>query len=187
MPKYENGCIYKLLHKEDYNNDNIYIGSTTNFRGRKTSHKKSVLNINDKNYNQKKYQYIRENGGWENWIMIELEKYPCNDRRELEARERYWAEQYYNKLLNENRICVSDEEAKILKYKLHGEKITCECGEILTKGKISRHLKTERHLNLLNNSFKRELVDCECGCKVTKYSMPRHLESNKHKKNLCIN
>ena len=35
---------------------------------------------------------IRKNGGWENWCMIEIEKYPCNDKNEAKARERYWLE-----------------------------------------------------------------------------------------------
>ena len=30
---------------------------------------------------------IRENGGWEKFLMLEVEKYPCNDRREAERRE----------------------------------------------------------------------------------------------------
>jgi hypothetical protein len=30
---------------------------------------------------------IRENGGWDMFRMIEIEKYPCNDRREAEKRE----------------------------------------------------------------------------------------------------
>ena len=40
---------------------------------------------------------IRENEGWNNWSMIEIEKYPCNDKNEACARERYWYE-----LLNAN-------------------------------------------------------------------------------------
>ena len=186
MPKYENGLVYKLVHKEDYNNDNIYIGSTTNFRGRKAEHKKGATNPNDKNYNQIKYQYIRDNGGWENWIMVQIEKYDCDDGKELFNWERYWVEQYQlnKKLLNQNRICMSVEEIKKDKEERSKQKFICECGEILTRGKISGHLKTERHLNLLNNTFKTELIDCECGCKITKYSLQRHLKSNKHKKNL---
>ena len=35
----------------------------------------------------KLYQMIRENGGWDMFRMIEIEKYPCNDRREAEKRE----------------------------------------------------------------------------------------------------
>jgi hypothetical protein len=30
---------------------------------------------------------IRENGGWDMFKMIEVEKYPCNDKREAERRE----------------------------------------------------------------------------------------------------
>jgi hypothetical protein len=25
------------------------------------------------------YSTIRENGGWNNWSMVEIEKYPCKD------------------------------------------------------------------------------------------------------------
>jgi len=30
---------------------------------------------------------MRENGGWDMFRMIEVEKYPCSDRREAEKRE----------------------------------------------------------------------------------------------------
>ena len=36
---YSKTLIYKLVHKEDYDNENIYIGSTTDFVKRKNSHK----------------------------------------------------------------------------------------------------------------------------------------------------
>ena len=69
MPKlpidHSNTIIYKLVHKEDYDNVNIYIGSTTDFIRRKNSHKSNCCNEKSKEYNEKKYQYIRGNGGWE--------------------------------------------------------------------------------------------------------------------------
>ena len=80
--------IYKLVHKDDLNDENVYIGHTTDMRNRKYAHKDSCNNPNDKAYNQKKYQFIRENGGWDEWLMIEIEKYPCNDANEARARER---------------------------------------------------------------------------------------------------
>jgi len=95
---YSQTCIYKLVHKDDVNNENVYIGSTTNFRHRKRQHK-SCCNIeNNKGYHMQKYQFIRENGGWDEWVMIEIEKYPCNDKREAETRERYWIEHYKSNL-----------------------------------------------------------------------------------------
>ena len=89
MPKistdYSKIVIYKLVHKEDYDYANIYIGSTSNFRPRKSHHKSSCNNEKDFKYNQKNCQSIRDNGGWDEWNMIEIEKNPCNDKREAEA------------------------------------------------------------------------------------------------------
>jgi hypothetical protein len=66
-----------------------YVGSTTNFRTRKSQHKSKCNNNSKKNktYNCKKYQFIRANGGWDNWIMIQLEEYPCENKRQAECRE----------------------------------------------------------------------------------------------------
>ena len=46
----------------------------------------------------KVYQNIRKNGRWENFDMIEIEKYPCNDANEGRMRERYWFEELNAKL-----------------------------------------------------------------------------------------
>ena len=95
---YSKTLIYKLVHKDDFENANIYIGSTTDFRKRKNSHKIGCNNPNDRTYNRKVYESIRSNEGWENWVMIEVEKYPCMDKREADGRERYWLEYYKSKL-----------------------------------------------------------------------------------------
>jgi len=90
MPKkvidYSNTIIYVIKCKDD-NITEEYIGSTTNFKQRKNNHKSSCNNEKNKDYNAFKYKFIRDNGGWDNWIMLEVEKYPCNDKREAEKRE----------------------------------------------------------------------------------------------------
>jgi len=58
MPKvptdYTKTIIYKLVHKEDYDNANVYIGSTTNFRQKgKVSIKIVVIMKIQKNIIQK--------------------------------------------------------------------------------------------------------------------------------------
>lgn len=83
---YSNAVIYKLSCKNK-NITEIYIGSTTNFIKRKNKHKSSCNNSNIKEYNNQKYIFIRENGGWLNWEMIEIEKFPCKTSRELEKKE----------------------------------------------------------------------------------------------------
>jgi hypothetical protein len=90
MPKlptdYSRIVIYCIKCKDD-NIIEEYIGSTTDFINRKYTHKSSCNNENNKDYNFKIYQFIRANGGWNNWLMIELEKYPCNDGNEARKRE----------------------------------------------------------------------------------------------------
>ena len=100
VPDYTKSSIYKIVHKEDFNNENIYIGSTTNFIQRKKSHKKTCNKENDKDYNLKLYQYIRENGGWNDWTMIQIQPYSCNSKKELETEERRFIEQLKAKLNN---------------------------------------------------------------------------------------
>ena len=57
MPKlpidYSDTTIYKLVHKEDYDNANIYIGSTTDFIRRKNNHKNCCHNEKQKAHNDK--------------------------------------------------------------------------------------------------------------------------------------
>jgi len=123
VPDYSNSCIYKLVHKEDFDNENIYIGSTTNFIKRKYKHKTVCNNEGCKYYNFKLYQYIRENGGWNSWCMIQIEPYTCSSKKELETQERYWIEKLKPKLNNniptrttvEYRIDNKDKIAEIRK------------------------------------------------------------------------
>ena len=101
MPKtkidYQKTIIYKIVCNDTIVKD-LYVGHTTDFRRRKHNHKGCCMNINLKNYNLKIYTFIRDNGGWENWSMIEIEKYPCNDSNEASARERYWYDELQPKL-----------------------------------------------------------------------------------------
>ena len=128
MPKlpinYSNTTIYKLVHKEDYDNANTYIGSTTDFIRRKNNHKNNCNNEKNKEYNDKKYQYIRDNGGWGDWNMLEVEKFPCNDKREAEAREEYWR-CHFNSQLNTKRAYITDKqrlEKMRERYETHKDK-----------------------------------------------------------------
>ena len=89
---YQNTIIYKIVCN-DLNVKDLYVGHTTDFKRRKSEHRKKTINENDtQSYNFKIYKIIRENGGWDNWSMIEIEKYPCNDSNEATTRERYWFE-----------------------------------------------------------------------------------------------
>ena len=180
---YSKTIIYKLVKNDDYDNANVYIGSTTDFRKRKNNHKRSCNNEKHKEYNSKKYQYIRENGRWNEWNMIEIEKFACNDGNEARAREEYWR-CHFNAQLNTKRSYITEVERierdkekrleynernkeKRLEYQKEyfkqnkdkiNEKITCECGCIITKSVLARHKKTQNHL-LLTKQIQYEFVD----------------------------
>ena len=83
MPKissdYSNCSFYKIKHIE--NDFLIYVGHTTNFKQRKALHKSSCDNEKNRHFKFKLYQMIRENDGWAMFKMIEVEKYPCNDKQ----------------------------------------------------------------------------------------------------------
>ena len=130
MPKkpidYSKIVIYLLAHNEDYDYDKCYIGSTCNFTQRKYTHKTACNSVIHKCYNNKKYVYIRENGGWDNWNMIEIEKYPCIDSKEAKKMEEYHRK-HYNAILNTRRCHITDEEKGTYTaeyYQLNKEKIS---------------------------------------------------------------
>jgi predicted GIY-YIG superfamily endonuclease len=112
MPKipinFENSIIYKLVCL-DTTYPEVYVGSTTNFKQRKSNHKSKCHNEKCKQYNYKIYQYIREHGGWENFAMIEIEKIPCENNRQLEQREEYWRKELHA-TLNGCRAFRTEEE-----------------------------------------------------------------------------
>ena len=88
---YSKTVIYKIVCN-DLDIKDCYVGHTTDFVRRKVAHKYNCNAENDKSYNFKLYKKIRENGGWNNFSIVLIEKYPCNDGDEARARERYWYE-----------------------------------------------------------------------------------------------
>jgi len=84
---YSKSVIYKICCKDPTIED-IYVGSTTNFIKRKAQHKKCCNKENDKSYRQYIYQFIRDNGGFDNWDMILIKEYSTDNKRNLEMEER---------------------------------------------------------------------------------------------------
>lgn len=74
--------IYKLCCDDT---DKFYVGSTKNRKERVRVHRSD-----SKVKNSKVYQTIREFGGWDNWRMVDLEHYECDNQRHAESREEYW-------------------------------------------------------------------------------------------------
>jgi len=167
MPKndidYNKTIIYKIVCN-DLNIKECYVGSTTDFTKRKYHHKSACNKESSSKYNRIVYQTIRENGGWNNWNMIEIEKYPCNDNNEARTRERYWYEALNARLNSNNPIMSKKEyyeinkEEQITKSKLYRlsnienlrEQLLCECGKYYQRKSKSSHIKSLFHCNYIN-------------------------------------
>ena len=176
MPKvpidYSQTCIYKLVHFDDINDENIYIGHTVNMVQRKHSHKSRCNNPNNKEHNHKKYQFIRENDGWDKWDMILVEKYPCNDLHEAKARERHWIKELKATLnvdiptrtpkeyREDNKEYIKEwfkkydqnPERKQKRKEKDYQIITCECGKNIKRHSLNYHIKSKKHQEWLKNN-----------------------------------
>ena len=86
--------------------DYIYIGLTKSFRSRKYQHKSNTNKKNNKLYNK-----IRENGGWDNWSMNIIDE--GNDLTFLQARIKEEELRIkYNGNLNSNKAYTTEEDNK---------------------------------------------------------------------------
>ena len=102
-----------------------------------------------KKYNCKIYQCIRDNGGWENWNMIEIEKYPCNDGNEARKRERYW----YETLGASLNVCLPSRSHKEY-YTENKEKIEKYCKENKEMILIRQLKYREKNKDIMNSKSK---------------------------------
>ena len=76
--RYENGTIYKLVCTDGH----YYIGSTTQKLNVRFNHYKSLA----KTHTERVYEYINILG-WDKVNIELIEKYPCNNKKELSKRE----------------------------------------------------------------------------------------------------
>ena len=158
---YQNSKIYKLTSDQT---SLIYIGSTV-----KTLNKRLTNHICDYNnyLNGNKRCYISsyeilKHGDYK----IELiELYPCDNKEELHEREQYYLDYYKDIIVNKIKAYtgiytnLSKSEYKKQHYQLNREKIlerkkekiTCECGAVVSRRHLSKHKRSKKHINYINN------------------------------------
>ena len=99
--------IYKIYSKD---NKYIYIGSTKDLQDRMTKHRQNSNNTNSRKYNYKIYKTIRENGGWNEFIVEKIEDIYTNKKcvfiRETELMKQF------NSNMNSCNAYTSKEEVK---------------------------------------------------------------------------
>jgi len=187
MPKqpmnYQNNVIYKIQHKTI--DELIYIGSTTNFAKRKYQHKYSCINEKNKEYNEKKYVMIRENGGWDMFDMVLVKKYPCNDYLEAFAEEENIRREM-NANMNSLRCFRTQEEKQECSrvknkkyYEINKEEIKVNCKKYYENNKQEICEKQKKY-NELHKEKTSQKVECECGCIVLNKNLSTHKKTPKH-------
>jgi hypothetical protein len=203
---YSKTIIYKIVCN-DLTVTDCYVGSTTDFKTRKAVHKNVCNNESSKSYNLKIYKMIRDNGGWDNWVMLQIELYPCKDSNEAHARERYWYENMNAKLNthvpNRTRDEWRDEHKEDVKeyakeynakyYDDNKKEMKEEMKEYYIQNKD--RIKDRKKEYYIQNKekiakHKSEIIICACGKTYTLTNKTRHEKSLKHRehiKNLKIN
>ena len=72
--KKRKSVIYKIQCKHDDVKE-IYVGSTTDINKRIKSHKSVLNNPKSKLYTKKLYEFIKNNGGWNEWEVIIIKEF----------------------------------------------------------------------------------------------------------------
>jgi len=88
MNKYQNGKIYKIVSSQT---DQCYVGSTIQtlkrrLHGHYKTYKRKIKGI--ENHNHSSFKIIQ----YQDSHIVLLENYPCNNKKELETRERFYIE-----------------------------------------------------------------------------------------------
>jgi mannitol-specific phosphotransferase system IIBC component len=143
---------------------------------------------------------MRENGGFTNYSMIEIEKYPCRDENEASARERHWFE-ILNSGLNTNYPQRSSQEYKadhkeeiLIQQRQHyadnRDKISIQKRQYYTDNKEKKVIQQRQHYADNRGEIaiqRKQTFICECGKTSTWCNKTRHLNSKIHKQYMeCV-
>ncbi len=179
--------IYKIYCKDSSIKD-CYVGSTKNLNNRKIKHKFSCNNPNSIGYNIQLYNFIRENGGFDNFEFEEIEKIDNINRF---IRERYWIETFNSSLnikiptknkkehyeANKDKILFQQKANRnVVDHKNYCKKYYHE-----NKDKILHTSKEyyETNKDIIHN-YRNTKHICECGGSYTNSQKARHFKSQKH-------
>jgi hypothetical protein len=182
---YTRTIIYKIICN-DIKITDLYVGSTTDFRKRKGHHKSKCNNIIGKGYNSKIYKTIRNNGGWDNWTMIEIEKFPCTDGNEARARERYYFDLLNASLNTVRPLIYEHEKHEIDKKNAEKKKIlTLFFENLIDEKKVfdykikASDLFTTFQAFIKDGNFKNEITLTRFGIDIQDYERIKKIKTHK--------
>ena len=154
--------IYKIVCL-DPKITSCYVGSTRALIQRRYDHKRYCNKPSRKEYNDKVYRFIRDNGGWENWKIVTIgEPITCKKRRAEELA--YDKIRELKAVLNSNFPTSSPKQDNVENVeavksykkqyyiknreailKKQSQKFICNCGGSFTRRHKAEHEKGKKH------------------------------------------
>ena len=158
--------IYKIVCKYPLVTD-CYVGMSKDVTLRFTQHQLACYNENCKNYNYKIYKTIRSNGGFDNWILQEIEtiEHDDNDNSIARERESYWFHEL-NSTLNNN---VPNQSSKLSKqiwktnnpdyYREYSKQYILKNKDMLIEKHKNYYLENKAHINAQSSQWVKDNRD----------------------------
>ena len=177
---YSRTIIYKLVHKDVNAKLPCYVGFTTDLYRRKAQLKMDCNHPHRKNYNMKMFEEIRNNGGFDNYELVIMEKYPCNNSSDAKMRERYW-----NEKLNGKEEPIT-KPVFTIEDKNEVEEVFNEfvCKEIDEKVEKKKSYNKEYYQKNKKEKHCIEDYCAICDLKYFRNNANRHIETKGHLKNI---
>ena len=190
MVNYQEGKVYKIVDKTT---GNIYIGSTaekylSQRLQRHIASYKRYIDPNKKQLYMTSFEIFKNN----NFEILLLETYPCNNKYELEVKERYYIE---------NNTCIN----KVIPTRTKKEHYEVNKKKIIEKNKeyyeVNKTEKKEYQKEYYENNKEKmkeyykknkekflEKITCDlCGTQVINASLNKHKKSEKCKRlSVCM-
>ena len=176
--KYQNSKTYKIT---DRAYTKCYIGSTVEY----LSNRMAKHRYDYKKWCDCKKGYCRsfdlfEEFGIDNVIVELIEKYPCEDKEELHAREGHYIKN--TECINKNIMGRTDQEY----HQDNRDKILKQVKEYSKANKehkaqyLKSYYKNNPDVREKQKEQQKQQITCECGCVLQKKAQSKHLKSLKH-------
>lgn len=112
-------------------------------------------------------------------ISIRRKEYREKNKEVISVRKKEYYQKNKEEIIKKNAIFRKNNWNTI--YSKQSERILCECGIETDKQHLNRHLKSKRHIKIMEGTYVGpERVLCECGSEVIEKNMNRHKRTQKH-------
>jgi hypothetical protein len=173
---------FLVLEFEDHRIDlieNYPCSSKEELLAREGCHIKELDCVNKHIPGRTKKEYLKEN---KEKIKEKQKEYYEKNKEKFSKTSKQYREEHKEELAKKKKEWRQNNKEKILeKEKI---KITCDCGSTVAKSKISRHVKTKKHIYFVKNGklpeVKGEKITCECNSIVRKRDLSTHKKTLKH-------